>query len=87
MIEHPGKNCNLIGLLMSSVQKMLPFAAWKNCFYFLQYSGGRTSEFIVVYDAPVSKKAATLTGRAYFVGRTCIEMIGDGCIVLIAAMW
>ena len=85
--EHPRKNYNLIGLLINSVQKISPFAALKNCFFFFHYDGGRISGFIMEYEAPVSKKAATLIGLAYFEGMTFILIIGVFCTKLTAFIW
>ena len=85
--EHPGKNSNLIGLLIKYVQKTSPFAAWKNYFFFFQYVGGRTSGFMIEYDAPISKKAATLIGLAYLEGMTFILIIGTFCARLTAFIW
>lgn len=79
MIEHPRKNCSLIGLLTNFVQRKPLLAVWKNCFSFFQYLEDSTSRFIIVYDAHVSKKAATLIGFEYLEGMTCMVMTNDGC--------
>ena len=45
------------------------------------------SGFIMEYDAPVSKKAATLIGLAYLEGSAFMVIMGSFCAILTALIW
>ncbi|GMN19084.1 hypothetical protein TIFTF001_049889 [Ficus carica] len=40
--------------------KTSPLVALKNCFFFIQYAGGKMSGFIIEYEAPVSIRVCEL---------------------------